>query len=171
LKFSALLSGNWKQLTAKLLFGQLCPAQFDLGKDSGATKQKIHLTFLVKSSQSLSDFKMEMICMENNDMKKEEITFVEARTLSKVNSQKNSSKKTACKPDSTDDKTGHRNPDTGHYKKEIGPGGKHRSCQFRVSSFPITQHAKQETIRTKRETPFEPLTCGYQQSRVFSPES
>ena len=57
------------------------------------------------------------------NMKKEEIDFNAARTLSKVNSQKNSSKKTACKSNSTVVQTGHGKHETVHSNKEIGPGG------------------------------------------------
>lgn len=61
--------------------------------------------------------------MKNNSMKKEEIGFVEARTLSKVNSPKIRSKSSNGKPNTIDVKTGHCTPDTEHYNKEIGPGG------------------------------------------------
>ena len=57
------------------------------------------------------------------NMKKEEIEFIQARTLSKVISKKSSSKVDACKTNSTVVQTGHCTPVTVHSKKEIGPGG------------------------------------------------
>jgi hypothetical protein len=79
-------------------------------------------------------FKLEMIFMKN--MKKEEIDFNSARTLSKVNSTKKESRSSKGKPSSTDVRTGHGNPETGNSKKEIGPGGQvNCSLQFSVYGF------------------------------------
>ncbi|MHA2407129.1 MAG: hypothetical protein ACXACA_01995 [Candidatus Ranarchaeia archaeon] len=72
--------------------------------------------------------------MKNNNMEKEvEFENVQARTLSKVNSTKKSSKADENNSTFSDVKTGHCTPETEHYKKEIGPGG-HKCLVSRVFS-------------------------------------
>jgi hypothetical protein len=63
-----------------------------------------------------------LMFMKNN-MKKEEIDYVTARILSKVNSTKKSSKTDENNSTFSDVQTGHCTPHTEHLQKEIGPGG------------------------------------------------